>query len=604
MCGIFGHYGAFLPSNLIGGLHQLEYRGYDSAGLAVINNGKLSLTKSVGKVAILESKSVGIEVGNLSPVGIAHTRWATHGVPSESNAHPHHSQDESIALVHNGIIDNYADLRAMLVNRGVKFYSQTDTEVIAKLIEYHYKVDLKSALLEIIPQLKGSYSLAVISENEPDRMVAFHNGCSLILGLMDNEYVIASDLAAIIEHTRDVVYLDCGEVIDISNGGYLITDLNNTPLIKQACRIEWDSEQASKSGYDHYLLKEIMEQGESVASTIRNRVDCENKVVSLRGLDTVVERLKSIDNIVLLGIGTSYYSCKLGEMYFEELTGKPCKAEMTPEFRLKKNTITDRTWVIAISQSGETYDTIHALNEAKAKGALATSIVNVVGSNISRIAEAGVYNQIGPEISVASTKAFSSQVLLLLLHAMYFNQVNGVSNSDQLFVELAKLPDLVKTTLEASDKCKDVASRFCDAQDIYYLGLKYSYPIALEGALKLKEISPNVHAEGLSAGELKHGFIAMIEEKRPTIAINPSDSVHSKTNNAIEQVKARSGKVIEIITDPASNSENSILVPQTHELIQPILCNIALQLFAYYCSVQNGFDVDRPRNLAKSVTVE
>jgi glutamine---fructose-6-phosphate transaminase (isomerizing) len=606
MCGIFAHYGQFWPSNLVDGLQQLEYRGYDSAGLAVINGGKLNMVKSVGKVALLAPKTELIPTDNLSKVGIAHTRWATHGNPTESNAHPHSSQCGKIAIVHNGIIDNYKDLRAYLTKRSVQFYSQTDTEVIAKLIELHYHGDLKAAVLAVIPLLKGSYSIAVITEEEPDRIIAIHNGCSLILGLMSDEYVLASDLAAIINHTRDIVYLDSGEMIDISGGGYSITNFELQPVAKQPCRIEWDTEQASKSGYKHYLLKEIMEQGMSVASTMRNRVDQVNSCINLSGLESVAIRLKGVTNIVLLGIGTSYYAAKMGELYFEELTGLPCKAEMTPEFRLKSNTLNSKTWVIAISQSGETYDTIHAINEATSKGALVTAIVNVVGSTVSRITTAGVYNQIGPEISVASTKAFSSQVLMLLMHALYLNQLQERPNPDGIVQFLIDLPILIDQTLDTSTECYNIAKIYYQSNDIYYLGLKYSYPIALEGALKLKEISPNIHAEGLSAGELKHGFIAMIDESRPTIAINPLDSVASKTSNAIEQVKARGGKVILITTKSDENSQlqDTIQVPLTNELIQPILCNIALQLFAYHCSVLNDFDVDRPRNLAKSVTVE
>jgi glutamine---fructose-6-phosphate transaminase (isomerizing) len=606
MCGIFGHYGAFLPSDLVAGLQQLEYRGYDSAGLAIIRDGKLSLTKSVGKVAFLETHAMQIPTTNLSKVGIAHTRWATHGQPSLINAHPHISQNEKVAIVHNGIIDNFKDLRARLSKNGATFYSQTDTEVIAKLISIYYQGDIKNAVLKVLPLLNGSYSFAAICEQEPDRIVAVQNGCSLILGLMNGEYVISSDVAAIIKHTRDVIYIDEGEIVDIHNASYSITDVNSNPLTKSKCRIEWDTEQASKSGYEHYLIKEIMEQPISVAATLRNRVDFEAGTVKLNGLETVSDQLATIDNIVLLGIGTSYYASKLGELYFEELTGLPCKAEMTPEFRIKSNSVSAKTWVIAISQSGETYDTIHAAKEARSKGALVTSIVNVVGSKLSNLCEAGVYNQIGPEISVASTKAFSSQVLLLLLHALYLNQLKGNAPDPVLIATLAKLPELIEQTLLTSEQCKAIASKFHNSSDIYYLGLKYNYPIALEGSLKLKEISPNIHAEGLSAGELKHGFIAMINQHRPTIAINPTDSVHHKTTNAIEQVKARKGPVIIIANSLKGfeDCEDVLIVPACNELISPIVCNVALQLFAYYCSVLNQFDVDRPENLAKSVSVE
>jgi glutamine---fructose-6-phosphate transaminase (isomerizing) len=608
MCGIFGHYGQFNPSNLVNGLQKLEYRGYDSAGLAIIHDGKLNLSKSVGKVAMLEPKSKLLPTTNLSKVGIAHTRWATHGNPSEANAHPHSSHNGQVAIVHNGIIDNFKDLRAGLVKRGITFYSQTDTEVIAKLIQTYYQGDIKQAILQVVPLLNGSYSFAAICEQEPDRIVAIHNGCPLILGLMENEFVISSDPAAIVEHTRDVIYLDCGEIVDIADGNYQITDFQDLPLTKTQSRIEWDSEQASKSGYDHYLIKEIMEQGASMKATLRNRVNFEKKAISLNGLDSVQERLKTIDSIVLLGIGTSYYAAKLGELYFEELTGLPCKAEMTPEFRLKANTVNDRTWVIAISQSGETYDTLHAARMALNKGALVTGIVNVVGSSLAKVCEAGVFNQIGPEISVASSKAFSSQAALLLVHALHLNQVQGRTNPIDLIDSLSQLGDSIDTALLLEPQCKSIAQKYHNSTDIFFLGLKFSYPIALEGALKLKEISPSIHAEGLSAGELKHGFIAMIDKTRPraTIVINPTDSVHAKTTNAIEQVKARLGKVILILTDPKGFEDESdtLVVPLVNEHIQPLVCVVILQLIAYHCSVLNGFDVDRPENLAKCVSVE
>lgn len=606
MCGIFGYAGTLDTNTLINGLLKLEYRGYDSAGIAIIKDGKIILSKSVGKVSELSKQALPLLKDTQFSIGIAHTRWATHGNPTELNAHPHHTIEGSLALVHNGIIDNYKTLKRELELKGYTFYSETDSEIIVKLIDSNYKEDLKQAVLDSLPHLNGSYSIAVISEKEPDRIIAVRNGCSLILGIAPNSIILSSDLSAIVEHTNQAIYLDDGDVVDINQGTLRITNFSSETLLRLPVTIEWTTEQASKSGYEHYLLKEIMEQPESTASTVRNRVPTIKELpIKLAGLENVSDKLKVINRIVLLGIGTSFYSCKLGELYFEELTGIPCIAYMTPEFRLKSNTLNNKTWVIAVSQSGETFDTIQAILKAKQSGALVTGIVNVVGSTISRITDAGVYNQIGPEISVASTKAFSSQALLLLLHALYLNQINSNYTPNYDLVDaITKLPSQIQETLENANNVEKLSQRFHNVNDIYFLGLKYNYPIALEGALKLKEISPNIHAEALSAGELKHGFIAMIDENRPTIAINPSDSVNSKTSNAIEQVKARNGTVITLLTSQDDADNNSIIIPQTSELLQPILCNIVLQLFAYYCSVLNGYDVDRPRNLAKSVTVE
>jgi glutamine---fructose-6-phosphate transaminase (isomerizing) len=613
MCGIVGFYGK--PENvletLVNGLHRLEYRGYDSAGVAIASNSdSLFICKATGKVAELDKKLNSQDLPIFGNVGIAHTRWATHGEPNEQNAHPHFSNDRKIAVVHNGIIENYKTLKANLQNSGVEFVSKTDTEVIAHLISKNLKTTLKQAVLDTLAALEGAFAISVVCADEPGKIIGAKKGSPLLLGVGDGEIILASDVSAVISKTRDVIYLEDGEIVEIIDGKYRITNFYDEDIAKTVQTIDWSNEQADKNGHEHFLIKEIMEQGTSITESIRGRLVLETGNIKFGGLLDVRDRIKKIKNIVLLGIGTSFYSCKMGELYFEELTGIPTKAEMTPEFRLKSNVVDENTWVIAVSQSGETYDTICAINEAKQKGALVTGIVNVVGSTISRITDAGVYNHIGPEISVASTKAFSSQVVILLMHAIYLGRMKQMSMTEgqDLIAQIKQLPNQIKTVLEQNDNVQKLAQKYYKSNDFFYIGTKYNYPIALEGALKIKEISYNVHAEGLSAGELKHGFIALVDENRPCFAIAPSDQVFDKMCNCIEQIKARHGKVIGLITDQKAlikeNLDDYIVIPQIDEKIQPVLNNIILQLFAYHCSRENGFDVDKPRNLAKSVTVE
>ena len=598
-------------NTLISGLKRLEYRGYDSAGIAILDqNGKTFVQKASGKVLELERKIENSDLPEFGMVGIAHTRWATHGEPSEINAHPHFSNDGKITVVHNGIIENYKTLKAELESEGVVFVSKTDTEVVAHLISKNYKGDLKEAVFESLSCLEGAYALGIICEDEPDRLIVAKKGSPLVLGVGQDEIIVASDVSAIISKTKDVIYLEDGELVDISGGQYRVTNFFDEDVCTTMQTVDWNDEQATKEGYEHFLIKEIMEQANSVTESIRGRIDLENANAVFGGLLDVQERINEITKIVLLGIGTSYYACKLGEMYIEDLTGIPTKAEMSPEFRYKSSTVDENTWVIALSQSGETADTISAIQEAKQKGALVTGIVNVVGSTISRITDAGVYNHIGPEISVASTKAFTSSALILLLHAIHIGRKRKLSHSDSqiLLEEIQKLPEIFNETLKLNDEISILAEKYYQSKDMFFLGRKYNYPIALEGALKLKEISHSIHSEALSGGELKHGFIALIDENRPTFAIATRDSVYEKMASNIEEVKARKGKVIAILSQANSDLINIVddyvVVPQTYGKLQPLVNNLVFQMFAYHCSRLNGFDVDRPRNLAKSVTVE
>jgi len=615
MCGIVGYYGyseEVLPT-LMNGLKRLEYRGYDSAGVALVcSNKDIFARKAVGKVVALEEKIAEATLPEFGHVGIAHTRWATHGVPSEANAHPHHSFDKKIWLVHNGIIENYAELKNRLKAEGMEFYSQTDTEVIANLVAYYYKGDLQNAVQHAIAELQGAYAIAVIASDEPDRLVAAKMGAPLVLGIGVEEFVIASDVSAIISKTRDVIFLEDGELLNISEHNYIIRDIKDdflNPLSKLVERVEWDEEAASKEGFEHFLMKEITEQKRSLADSCRGRLLEEEGNVKFGGLFDVQDRLKDIDRVVLLGIGTSYYACKLGELYFEDIAGIPAKAEMSPEFRYKNPYIDEHTWVIAVSQSGETADTIAAISEAQQKGALVTGIVNTVGSTISRITDAGVYNHIGPEISVASTKAFTSQATILLMHAILLGRMRNLSLTDgqKLVRDLQQLPELVEKTLAHKSEVEELAKNIAKTDNLMYIGRKYNFPVALEGALKIKEIS-YIHAEGLSGGELKHGFIALIDENMPTIAIATKDSVYDKQLSNIEEIKARSGKVIVVATEGDEQikelADQIMWVPECSEEIGAIINTIPLQILAYYVSVFRGLDVDKPRNLAKSVTVE
>jgi glucosamine--fructose-6-phosphate aminotransferase (isomerizing) len=608
MCGIVGYVGDKLATPvLVDGLKRLEYRGYDSAGVAIMNGKGVETRKAAGKISRLEA----VVAANPSTgtLGIAHTRWATHGPPTETNAHPHMSQDNTIAVVHNGIIENATILKASLQARGFEFRSDTDSEVLAHLIQAAYAGNLEAAVIEALRQVDGTYGIAVISSNEKDKIVAARKGSPLLLGLGDGEYYVASDASAILAYTREVVYLDDGDVAVVTREGYKVLDLDATTLDKPVSRIEWDLTQIERGGYAHFMLKEIFEQPTTVENTMRGRLILEEGFSKLGGLNIPKEELLKIDNIVITACGTSWHSALIGELMIEELCRIPVEVEYASEFRYRNPIITPTTLCIVISQSGETADTLAAMREAKRRGARTLGIVNVVGSTIAREDDGGIYVHAGPEIGVASTKAFTSQVIALALLTLKLARLRNLSveRGRQIAQALADLPAQIQSILDRAEEIEELAEEFKRAQNFLYLGRGYNFPAALEGALKLKEIS-YIHAEGYPAAEMKHGPIALIDEMMPVVVIAPHDAVFDKITSNIQEVKARKGKIIAITTraEPALAGivDYEFRIPETVDLLTPVLAAIPLQLLAYYIAVKRGCNVDQPRNLAKSVTVE
>ena len=602
MCGIIGYIGKRDATPiLIEGLRRESYRGYDSSGLVLFTEKDPICIKAVGKLENLENKIDSLIVKGFS--GLGHVRWATTGEVTELNAHPHCDCKKNIWLVHNGIIENYQALKAKLVSEGHKFYSETDTEVIAHLIEKFFTGNLEEAVRKAVPLLKGTYGLAVISKDDPKKIVAARLGSPLLVGLGEDEYLIASDPAAVIAHTKKVIYLDDGEIVTISPKNFFIIKE------KKPENIEWQLEDTEKGGYPHFMLKEIMEQPETLNSSIKGRLLPEEGKAKLGGITLIDNRLREIEKIIIVACGTAYHAGLVGEYMIEEYAGIPCEVEYASEFRYRKPILNKKTLVLAISQSGETADTLGAAREAKEKGVLTLGIVNAVGSTLTRETDAGLYNHVGPEIGVASTKAFTSQVSILALLALYLGRQRDLSMvmGQRIAKEILRLPDLVASILKKSGEVKKLAEKYKGFNDFFYLGRKYNFPIAMEGALKLKEIS-YVHAEGYVAGEMKHGPIALIDENFPTVIICPSDSVYDKVVSAVEQIKCRNGKVIVIATEGNEEikkiADDVIYIPKSLEMLTPVLSVIPLQLMAYYIGVLRGCDVDKPRNLAKSVTVE
>ncbi|MCC6431188.1 MAG: glutamine--fructose-6-phosphate transaminase (isomerizing) [Gemmatimonadaceae bacterium] len=608
MCGIVGYVGNRIATPvLLDGLKRLEYRGYDSAGVAIMNGKGVETRKAAGKISRLESV---IDANPpLGTLGIGHTRWATHGPPTEGNAHPHVSTDRSIAVVHNGIIENATALKAGLEARGFIFTSDTDTEVLAHLIEAAYAGNLEAAVIEALRQVDGTYGIAVISSNEKDKIVAARKGSPLLIGLGENEYYVASDASAILAHTRNVVYLDDGDVAVITRDGYKVLDLDAVTRDKPVSRIDWDLEQIERGGYPHFMLKEIFEQPTTVENTMRGRLILEEGFSKLGGLNISKEDLLKVDNIIITACGTSWHSALIGEMMIEELCRIPVEVEYASEFRYRNPIVTPTTLCIVISQSGETADTLAAMREAKRRGARTLGLVNVVGSTIAREDDGGIYLHAGPEIGVASTKAFSSQVVALALFTLKLARLRNVSVAQGRAIAqaMAKLPEQIQSILDRADEIEALAEEFKRATNFLYLGRGYNFPAALEGALKLKEIS-YIHAEGYPAAEMKHGPIALIDEMMPVVCIAPHDSVFEKITSNIQEVKARKGKIIAITTrdEPslAGKLDYEFRIPETVDLLTPILASVPLQLLAYYIAVKRGCNVDQPRNLAKSVTVE
>ncbi|MBU0671200.1 glutamine--fructose-6-phosphate transaminase (isomerizing), partial [Patescibacteria group bacterium] len=551
---------------------------------------------------------------NLNGVmGIAHTRWATHGEPSDVNSHPHWDCKKDIYIVHNGIIENYPQLKEQLKKQGHKITTKTDTEILAHLIEKYYEgknIKLEQAVQKALHEVKGTYGIAVISSDEPNKIVAARMGSPLVLGIMaEGEYLVASDVTPILKHTRQVIYLEDGELATVTSEGFEVVTLDNRKVDKKTEEVDWEIEQAEKKGYPHFMLKEIMEQPEVVVDATRGRLMAQEGLAHLGGLIEKEDQLKKIKSITIVACGTAYYAGMVGEYMIEEYAGIPVDVEFASEFRYKKPVINESTAVIVITQSGETADTLAALREAKRKGALILGIVNVVGSTIAREVDVGAYSHAGPEIGVASTKAFMSQIAILTLITIFLGRQRGMSvvMGQRIAEELQAIPEKIKKILKQEKEIKKIAKKYSKYNDFFYLGRKYNFPIAMEGALKLKEIS-YIHAEGYGAGEMKHGPIALIDENFPSVVIAPKDSVYEKVVSNIEEIKARKGKVLAIATEGDENLkklvDNVIYIPKTLEMLSPMLTVVPLQLLAYHIAVILKRNVDQPRNLAKSVTVE
>ncbi len=613
MCGIVGYIGEknSIPI-LIEGLKRLEYRGYDSAGIGIISNEskKASALKSLGKVSKLEDKVEQTEI-DLSSLGIAHTRWATHGEPSEVNAHPHFNKDKSLYLVHNGIIENYTEIKIKLKKDGYEFESETDTEVLVHLIDSFMKKEnslLKSVQLSI-SEVNGTYGICVISQTEPDKIIVAKKGSPLVIGIGDGEHYIASDVNALIGHTSRCIYLEDGEIVEVTKDKFTAHTINDEDIKKEIEEISVELDEISKGNYPHYMLKEIYEQVNSVHDSFRGRILMDEGTAKLGGIERIAERIANSKRIVLSACGTSWHAGLVGEYMLEQFTGIPVEVDYASEFRYR-NPIVDRDdSMFFISQSGETADTLAAMKEAKRRDALILGLCNVVGSSIARESEAGVYVHAGPEIGVASTKAFTSQLVVFALISVLVGRKRHLSLIDgqEILRELESLPKKIKQILKLNDQIAAIAEKFIDAQNFLYLGRGYNFPVALEGALKMKEIS-YIHAEGYPAAEMKHGPIALIDENMPVVFIAPKDSVYDKVITNIEEVKARKGRIIAIASENDTEIDKlvdySIKIPDTIRMLMPILTVIPLQLLAYHVAVKKGLNVDQPRNLAKSVTVE
>ncbi|MFN2636967.1 MAG: glutamine--fructose-6-phosphate transaminase (isomerizing) [Gemmatimonadaceae bacterium] len=608
MCGIIGYIGSRGATPLLlEGLKRMEYRGYDSAGVAVMNGTGVETRKAAGKITELERAL------DASPVdgdlGIGHTRWATHGVPNECNAHPHIDCKGDIAVVHNGIIENSGTLKQGLKARGHTFASDTDTEVIAHLIEEAFDGNLEDAVIEALWQIEGTYGIAVVSSKDKNKIVAARKGSPLLIGLGDGEYYVASDVSAILAQTREVVYLDDGDLAVLTRDGYTLLNQRAQQLERGVSKIDWDLDQIERGGFDHFMLKEIFEQPATVENCMRGRLLLDEGTSKLGGLNMSDEELLRFDNILITACGTSWHSALIGEHMLEDLARIPVEVEYASELRYRNPVIDDKTLCIVISQSGETADTLAAMREAKSRGAHTYGIVNVVGSTIARESDGGIYVHAGPEIGVASTKAFTSQVVALLLFTLKLARLRNLSvvEGKEIIECMLELPQKIQAILDRAKEIETIAEEFKDAQNFLYLGRGVSFPTALEGALKLKEIS-YIHAEGYPAAEMKHGPIALIDERMPVVFITPHDSVFDKVVSNVQEVKARGGRVIAITSRDEEVLDGKLdyefRIPETKDILTPVLASIPLQLLAYYIAVKRGANVDQPRNLAKSVTVE
>jgi len=607
MCGIVAYIGnkQALPI-LINGLRRLEYRGYDSAGVAMFEDGKVKRIKAVGKIDNLAGKLQGVPVEG--SVGIAHTRWATHGGVTEDNAHPHSGCSDDLVIVHNGIIENYRELKTQFL-QGHELKSQTDTEILAHLIEVFYQGDLRAAVQKALLRVQGTYGLVVMHAAEQDKLVAARMGSPLVVGISDGEYYIASDTSPMLAYTKNVIFLDDGEIAEISRHGMKTFTLGNVSVNKPIHTVEWDEAQAEKQGYPHFMLKEIFDQPTVIKDAVRGRYNLDEGSAHLGGLNMTEEQMHSVNRIVMLACGTASYAAMVGKYAMERLAGIPTEVDVASEFRYCDPIIDKNTLVFAISQSGETADTLAAVREAKRKGAFVRGIVNVVGSTIARETGAGSYIHAGPELAVASTKAYTNMAAILILYALQFGRLKRVSlaTGQRLLQALREIPDKMKTALEQNQKIKEVADKYKGYKNFLYLGRGINFPTALEGSLKLKEIS-YIHSEAFPGGEMKHGPIALLSPEFPVFAIMTKNQLYDKMRSNIEEVRARNAKVILIATEGDEKAkevaDEVIYVPPTMELFEPLINTIPLQLFAYHMAVILSRDVDRPRNLAKSVTVE
>ena len=614
MCGIVG----FTSRNksavgpLVNGLRRLEYRGYDSAGVALESTEGIKVYKQTGKVAKLDnllSRALPENERGKYTIGIAHTRWATHGLPTVANAHPHVADGGNLALVHNGIIENYAALRAGLEKRGVKFLSQTDTEVVAHLIAAFDKGDLLAAAAEALKRVEGTYGIAAISAKHPGEMVVARKGSPLVIGVGEDDIVVASDVSAIVAYTRQVIYLKDGDIARITPHGVDIHTLDNSPVTREVQEVDWDIGAIEKGGYEHFMLKEIFEQPDALANTIRGRLDPAGGTAFLSGLSLSPRELAAVRRVVIVGCGTSLHAGMVGKYLFEKLADIPTAPEQAAEFRYSNPIVGPNDWVMALSQSGETADTLAAVRESIRKGALVSGLCNVVGSTIAREAGRGVYLHAGPEISVASTKAFTAQVTALLMTALKLGRTRRLSfeDGDRLVKEISRLPELVSKVLEGNDAIAKVAEKYAKADDMFFIGRGMLHPVALEGALKIKEVA-YVHAEGYQAAELKHGPIALLSEKTPVVALLADIPGKEKTLGNVQECRARLAPVIGVVTEgdeaAAAAVTDALTIPKTCAELSPIVTVVALQLFAYHVARLRGCEIDQPRNLAKSVTVE
>lgn len=612
MCGIVAYIGkkpAF--PILLNGLKRLEYRGYDSSGVALCENHSIKVLKKEGKVAALEAFA-STQAGD-STMGIAHTRWATHGAPNDVNAHPHLSADGSLAIIHNGIIENYHTIKAELYDKGYSFESDTDTEVLVTFIQDirdTHNLSFEDAVITSLSKVVGAYAIVVINQENPDQLIAARKGSPMVIGLGEGEYFIASDATPIVEFTKDVIYLNDEEIAIISRDGYRVTNTSNVPLIPSIQKLDIQLEALEKGGYEHFMLKEIFGQPESIADCMRGRLNARERKLTLGGIREYANKLVNAEKIIILGCGTSWHAGLVAEYILEDICRIPVEVEYASEFRYRNPVINEGDIIIAISQSGETADTLAAIELAKSKGAIVFGVVNAVGSSIARATHEGAYLHAGPEIGVASTKAFTAQLTVLTMIALKVGYLKGTITDSQygdLLYELEKIPEKVEEALATDKRIQEISTKFKDAPNFLYLGRGYNFPVALEGALKLKEIS-YIHAEGYPAAEMKHGPIALIDENMPVVFIATRDSSYEKIISNIQEVKSRKGKVIAIVSQHDDEIEKmadyTIEVPSSHEALMPLISVIPLQLLSYHIAIMRGCNVDQPRNLAKSVTVE